>query len=338
MEMKKTRMLWMLVVCAVFAVSGCAFAADVEKVTEFEKDITFIVPFNPGAASDAYAQIIKQVGEKYINHSIILDYKPGGNTSVGTNFMLARPHDGYTISIPGNNPEYMVATGQADTYDENSYVAIGSTVSEQALLIVPASSPFRTLDEVLDFCRKNPGKLNWGGANMLGYNHFFALQTMKNGEVEFNYVPYDNAGEVMIAVLGKNVDVGSVNSSTALPYYTSGEVRVIAQGLPQRHMATLPDVPTVYETPGLEYEKYGTPFITTRSMITPADVPPEMLKAWDKLIQKVIADPVWLEWIEKRHVLPEDYMDSEKCTAFMRRNTEIIRKVYQELQASAEKK
>jgi tripartite-type tricarboxylate transporter receptor subunit TctC len=307
------------------------YSASEVEAAKFEKDIMLIVPFNPGAAADAYAQMIKKVGEKYIDHSILLEYKPGGNTSIGTTFMLARPHDGYTICIASNNPEFAIASGQVDTYDEFSIISIGSPVSEQAVLIVPARSPFKTLDDVIDFARKNPGQLNWGAAGTLGYNQFFALQTMRNANVQFNFIPYDNAGEVVIAILGNNVDVGGLNSSNALPYYESGEVRVIAQGLQKRHMPTLPDVPTVYETPGLEYEKYGTPYLTTRAIIIPADVPETMLKTWDNFLQQIITDPEWKAWVEERHVLPEEYMDGKTSTEFMRNSTKIIREVFKDL-------
>lgn len=307
--------------------------AQLDKVPEFEKDILLIVPFNPGAVSDAYAQMIKQIGEKYIDHFILLEYKPGGNTSVGINFMLTKPHDGYTISIPGNNPEYTVATGQTDTYDEFSYVSIGSPVSEQSVLIVPPGSPFKSLQDVLEFAAQHPGQLNWGGANTLGFNHFFALETMKNGNVEFNYVPYDNAGEVVLAVLGKNVDVGTVTFSTALPYYNSGEVRAIAQSLPERDMESLADVPTIYETPGLEYERYGIPFVAARPLIAHAATPEAMLEAWDRLMEKIVSDPAWIAWVEKRNVIKNSHIKGADATKLMRNNTDRIRKIYETMAA-----
>lgn len=330
--MKKISRLFLMILAlgvVLFMSATSLFAAEKLKV---EKNLVLIVPYTAGSASDAYAQMIKQLGEKYVDHSITIDYKPGGNASVGITYMLAQPHDGYTICLAGNNPEYNVATGQADTYDEFSYVGVGSVVSEQAVLIVPAGSPFNTLDDVIEFAKKNPGKLNWGGAQTLGYHHFFALQTGKNAGIQFNYVPYDNAGETLIAVLGKNIDIGSVNSSTALPYVESKEIKVIAQGLSKRDETTFPDVPTAYETPGLEFEKYGTPFITHRGSIAPADVPEEMLKMWDKLLEQVTSDPEWVTWVAKRFVLPAEYiMDGKQLTEFMRNNTAIVRKVYQEL-------
>jgi tripartite-type tricarboxylate transporter receptor subunit TctC len=135
-----------LLIIFVLCISSAAVASG--KIQEFEKDILLVVPFNPGAAADAYAQMIKKVGEKYIDHSILLEYKPGGNTIIGTTYMLMKPHDGYTICIVSNNPEYSIATGQVETFDEFSIVSIGSPVSEQAVLIVSASSPFKTLTPI----------------------------------------------------------------------------------------------------------------------------------------------------------------------------------------------
>jgi tripartite-type tricarboxylate transporter receptor subunit TctC len=333
--MKKGMILFlaMLSFMIVWAVPGSASELEAAK---FERDILIIVPYNPGAVADAYAQMIKKVGEKYLGHNILLEYKPGGNTSVGTTYMLARAHDGYTASIPGNSAEYTVATGQAESYDESDFVSVGSPANEQSVLIVPVDSPFKTLDDVVEFARKNPGQLNWGASLILGFNHFFALQTMQNAGIEFNYVPYDNAGEAVIAIMGKNVDVATVTFSTALPYYKSQEVKVIAQSLEHRDMETLPEVPTIYETPGLEYEKYGIPFVAARPLIVPSDVPKPMLKAWDNFLQQVVADSEWLEWIKTRQVLSE-YMNGEECTALIRNNVKNIRRVYEELILSKQK-
>jgi tripartite-type tricarboxylate transporter receptor subunit TctC len=112
----------------------------------------------------------------------------------------------------------------------------------------------------------------------------------------------------------------------------SGEIRVIAQGLLKRDTTTFPDVPTVYETPGLDFEKYGTPFITHRGTIAPADVPESMLQMWDQLLAQVTTDPEWVAWVAKRFVLPAEYiMNGQQLTEFMRNNTAIVRKVYGEL-------
>jgi tripartite-type tricarboxylate transporter receptor subunit TctC len=154
---------------------------------------------------------------------------------------------------------------------------------------------------------------------------------MQIGDVKFNYVPYDNAGEAVVAVLGKNIDVGAVTFSSALPYYKSGELKLIAQSLSARDVENLPDVPTIYETPGLEYEKYGIPYIAARPVITPADVPEKMLKAWDRLFQLIVADPDWIAWLEPRYVLKDSYLNGEECTKLTRNNTANVRKIYQQL-------
>jgi tripartite-type tricarboxylate transporter receptor subunit TctC len=300
------------------------------EIVTFEKDVVLVVPFNPGAAADTYAHMIKAVGEKYLGHTMLLEYKPGGTGIVGMNYMLTKPHDGYTICILGNNIENSVATGQASTFDEFDYIALGNPGGEQSVISVPANSPFKTLNDIIEFARQNPGKLNWGGAGSLSYNHFFALQTMQYADVKFNYSPYDNGGETTLAILSGNVDIGTTPTVNILPYHKSGEVRIIAQGLPQRH-ATLLDIPTVYETPSLEYEKYGTPLVSTRAILAPANIPEPIRKAWDNILGQILRDSEWEAWAKQSEVLTEIYMNSAECTESMRANTARIRKIFEKL-------
>jgi tripartite-type tricarboxylate transporter receptor subunit TctC len=98
----RTTTIVLLVGCiSVFVSLGVSvsLAATTGEIAAFEKDVVLVVPFNPGAAADTYAHMIKTIGEKYLGHTILLEYKPGGTGIVGMNYMLAKPHDGYTICI-----------------------------------------------------------------------------------------------------------------------------------------------------------------------------------------------------------------------------------------------
>jgi tripartite-type tricarboxylate transporter receptor subunit TctC len=311
-----------------------AFAAGSAEAWTFEKDITLIEPFNAGSAIDPYAQMFKQVAEKHTNVKILIEYKPGGSTNVGMNYMFSRPHDGYTVLFGAQNGEALVATEQAD-YDEFSYVAIANTCGEQMVLCVRADSPYHTLGDIIEYAKANPEKFNWGGASTMGFQQFFALQVMENAGVKFNYVPFENAGETCLNVLNGIVDSGTASVSKVIPYVEAGEMRIVAQGLAERDASLAArdpklfgDIPTVYETPGQDYNKFGMLFWTTRDLICPADVPEEALVAWDNLVNAVVQDPEWIEFVKKMGALTELYMNRPDYTAYKRQATNIYRDLY----------
>lgn len=320
MRISATLFLGMLVLAALPARAG--------EYT-FDRDITLVIAFAPGASIDSFGQKFKQVGEKYLNgKSMLIEYKPGGSTSIGMNYMLARPRDGYTIILNGNSTEFGVATGQAEGYDENDYIGLCNLASEQAVVFTHIDSPFNSFDEVVDFARKNPGRLNWGGGSTMSQNHFFALQVMAAGDIEFNYIPYENGGEVTVAVLGKNLDVGCISTGAIMPYVRDGRVKILAQGLNRRADA-LPDIPTAYETPGMDYEKFGFPYWSTRSIDAPEGCPEEVLQAWDRLILQINADPDWKEFLKSKGVLEGSFMTRPDVTKYIRQTTGNLRALYE---------
>ncbi|MDR1828558.1 MAG: tripartite tricarboxylate transporter substrate binding protein [Methylobacteriaceae bacterium] len=306
-------------------------SANAQDAGKFDKDIMLVMPFSPGASIDVYAQKFKQVGEKYLGgKKINIEYKPGGSTSVGMNYMLSRPHDGYTVILNGNSTEFGVATEQSEGYTENDYIGLCNLASEQAVVFVNSESPFNSLGDFLEAARKEPGKYKWGGGSTMSQNHFFPLQTMAIAGVEFDYIPYENGGEVMLAILGKNIDIGGISSSAAIPYRKEGKIKILAQGLDTR-AADLPDVPTAYETPGLDIAKYGFPYWSTRSIDAPADVPEAMLVEWDKLIKAIVNDQEWIDFMKSRGVPLDTFKARKEATDYIRSSTANLREVYQKM-------
>lgn len=303
---------------------------------KFEKDVTLIVPFDPGSAIDPFAQMFKQVAEKNTDVNFIIEYKPGGGTLVGMNYMFAKPHDGYTFVFGLQNSEALVATGQAD-YDEFAYTGIANTCGEQLVIVVRKDSPYESLDDIIEFAKENPGAYNWGGAGTLGFQQFFAQQVMNGAEVEFNYVPFGNAGETCLNVLNGVVDSGTVSVSKAIPYVESGDMRIIAQGLKERdpkleerNPELFGGIPTVYETPGLDYDKFGMELWTSRDIACAADTPQGAIDSMIDIAKKVAEDPEWIEFVEGMGDSTSFCKFGEDWDNYKKDVTETYRELYEE--------
>lgn len=274
-------------------------SADSDSLEFFSKDktITMINAWAAGSGIDAYAQEYIKIAQKYAESTFTIEYKSGNSGTVGMAYMKTQPKDGSVVLITGMSSEISIATGSAVDVTGDDYVGVALLAADQGTIAVPANSPFNTLDELIAYAKDHPGELTCAGSNTLSYHHFFALQLMKNAGIQFNYVAYKNNSETNVALLGGNADFGLASPSAFVAYNESGELRIIAQGFKERDMNVLPDVPTVYETPGLEFEKFGDEFMTTRMLIGPAGMTQEALDAWDALTVKVLEDPEWNEFV-----------------------------------------
>ena len=319
---------------SLFAVCGVSTpGAAAEGEYKFSKDIVFVVPGAAGSSFGAYVEMFKIVAEKngHFDHNIIVEYRPGATGMIGMNYMFARPHDGYTVVLAASNPEYLVATNQAETFDQYTYVGVGSFGFEQCVLVTAADSPFNNIDDVIAFARENPGQLNWGSSGTLGTLHFFALQVMRSAGIEVNYVPFGNAVGTNTAAAAGDIQVGGTMHSGSLALVEAGQTKHLAQGGLQRN-AAIPDIPSVFESPDLPIENFVGPFGDHRGIIAPAATPPEVLAAWDKLLYDVVHDPEYQAWGAS---LPgcdlSQFMTGAALTEHMRNSTVKLTELFKEM-------
>ena len=212
------------------------------------KPIRFVMPYPPGGSSEILARPIAIELTRQLGHPVIIDYKPGGGTTIGADFIAKSPPDGYTI--------IMLLTAHAinaslmpklpyDTVKDFSSITLAAT---QPLVVeVPAQSPVRTLQELIAADKANPGKLNYGSAgpgntSHLGVEYFNAVAGTK-----FTHVPYKGSGPMIIGLLGGDVDLAFDSLSSSLPQIQAGKFRALAVTTAQRSHV-LPQVPTVAES------------------------------------------------------------------------------------------
>ena len=340
--MKRRTKIGVILLLLCFAAGNLAAKGGTESATtdsgeaKFERDIMLIVPYSPGSANDASAQLFKRIGEKYIPFKINVEYKPGGNTSIGTMFMLSQPRDGHTVCMPSTAAEFHVATGQTEgMYDEFSYVSLGQMAAEQSFFIVHKNSPFNSFTEVINYAKANPEKIRWGASGTLSNQHFILLRIAQATGIKVTYIPYEDGGRVTTAVLGEHIEIGGIAHAVAASLRNSSEVKFLAQTLDKRD-PSYSSVPTIFETPGCEVEKLGGPFTVHRSIIAPADSPKSVLRAWDELFAKVTSDPEFTAFLQTQGI-PLSYIPGEKHTEMVRSSTQQIRELYKTMKNTIKK-
>lgn len=262
--------------------------------------IELIVPFQPGGGSDVLARTIHAIvtRERLLPVPLNVVNKPGGAGAVGLAHVAARRGDSHTlmtiidtvVSVP-LQPDY-----KGPTWRDLTIVAI--LALDDMLIVVPAASPFETIDELIAHAKANPGKLKLATNAAGGEDHIYGGLIEAATGARFTYVHTRGGAEAMQHVAGGHVDVVVPNPSETLSQLEGGLVRALAVGAPER-LQILPAVPTLKER-GIDVE-----YRMFRGVALPAGVPADVVSYWQALVAKIVATPAWKrDYIEKLAVTP----------------------------------
>ena len=240
---------------------------------------------SPWGGTDTVSRILLDPLGRKLGHQFVMDYKPGGNTVIGTNAAAHATPDGYTLLTTLD----MSATILPAVYSKLPFnpqkqltpVAVLATVP--ALLVVNPKVPARNLKELIAYDKANPGKLNYGSAVLHGQLFGEALK-MATG-LQYTYVPYKGSAEAVQALAGGHIDMLFIDIATGINFIKDGRINALAITVPKRHHS-LPDVQTVGEAgyPGLEMSVwYG--------LFAPTGTPPAIIEKLHAGLQDVAKDP-----------------------------------------------
>jgi tripartite-type tricarboxylate transporter receptor subunit TctC len=252
-----------------------------------ERTVKFVVPYPPGGFNDTLARVSAEKLGKMWNQSVVVENKPGGNTTVGNVQVAKSPPDGYTIlitplpfsALPGL---YGASLPYDALKDFTPLVWAGST---QNALVVRNDLPVQSVREFLDYARKNPGKLNYGSTGSGSSNHLSMELFMKMTSTKMAHIPYKGSAPMVTAMLGGEVDAFFDNVPNVLPHIKAGKMRAIGVSGTQRAVL-LPEVPTVAEAgvPGYEVNVWF-------GMQVPAGTPKPVVDKLNRDIVTLLKEP-----------------------------------------------
>ncbi len=218
------------------------------------RPIRYIVPFPPGGATDVISRPILEVVREELGQPVIVENIGGAGGSLGVARIARAAPDGYTIGL-GNtgamtvNPSLSAETGYDPLKD---FTPISLLTEYDNILLVPAASPVRTLQQLIDRARAAPNSVSYASAGIGSSNHLSSELLGSTARVNFLHVPYRGSAQALADLMGSRVDFMFDVASTAMPTVRGGQTRAIATTGRARH-ALLPDIPTIGETyPGFE--------------------------------------------------------------------------------------
>src|SRR5687767_3319550 len=219
-----------------------------------QKAVRFIVPFPPGGATDISARLLGEKLSQIWGQQVVIENRGGAGGGVGAAEAARAAPDGYTLFFPSGS----VMTANQHIYakmgydPEKDFVPVTNVVSGPQVLTVPASSPFKTVKDLIDFAKANPGKLNFGHAGIGSQTHLAAENFVYQAKIEAQAVPYKGEGPGLAALIGAETNFFVGNVAASIGHINGGRLRAL--GVTSKTEAPqLPGVPPIAKTvPGFE--------------------------------------------------------------------------------------
>src|SRR5688572_21602131 len=209
------------------------------------KPVTLIVPWPAGGPTDITMRSMAEAASKHLGQPIIIENKAGGGGTVGPATMAAASKpDGYTLAqMPIT--VYRLPLMQKTTWKPEDFTYIIHLTGYVFAAFAGADTPFKTWQDVIDYAKKNPGKITYGSTGSGTSLHLGMEMLAEKSGVKFTHVPFKGAAEVNAAVAGGHVMLGASGTSIK-PLVDAGKARFLNVWTAKR-VKSLPDIPTLLE-------------------------------------------------------------------------------------------
>lgn len=283
--------------------------------------VQLIVAFPAGGSTDVGARILAGMAEKDFGQPITVVNKAGAGGQIGfTEIARAKP-DGYTLgflNLPGMNTITLDPERKA-AFTIDSFIPIVNQVLDPGFIWVKGDSPYKTLADLVDAAKKNPGKLSACTTGILSDDHLAILMLQEAAKCEFRIVHFDGGAQQLTGVLGGHVDVAFDNVGSVFKRVSTGEIRGLAVTDTERSKF-LPQIPTTKEL------GFGTVISnSTRGVGAPKGTPADICKVVETAFLKAINSPEMKEKMDAVGLALKPMVGAEYA------------KYYADLQAQAKK-
>jgi tripartite-type tricarboxylate transporter receptor subunit TctC len=308
----------------VTALAAFALPSGEARAAYPDKPIRFIVPSAPGGSPDVIMRLLMNQMSSQMGVPIVIENKPGGSYFIGTTEIARAAPDGYTLGY-GNIVSLAInqALFSKVPYDvDRDLTLVSNAVNVYNILTVSNSLPVKSLPELIEHARRNPGKLTMASAGNGTTGHLGGELFKAMAGVYMVHVPYRGSPQAINDLISGEVQVMFDNSASIAPHVQAGRVRALGVSGPKR-LDAFPDLPAIAEVvPGYETVAWG-------GIIGPAGLPPEVVGRLQSELKKALQAPAVRETLAKLQV-GIDGGTSEEFRALVKRETpkwaEVVRR------------
>jgi tripartite-type tricarboxylate transporter receptor subunit TctC len=259
------------------------------------KNITVIIPFAGGSASDVVSRILFDKMSKNMGQPIIVENRPGAGGNSGTGAAAKAAPDGYTLVGGGSGPVAAnLALYKVLGYDpEKDFEMISPFAGFTIVVVASKNVPIKSLEELVEYAKANPGKLNYGSVGIGSSQHLAGEFFSQINGVKLTHVPYRNIAQYGPDLIAGQVPLGfQWFPNVAGPLQAQGALALAVAG--DAHLPTIPDTPTTTEAGLPDYKERGW-----FALLAPAKTPKPILERLSKEVAAAIKDPAVKAGFEK---------------------------------------
>lgn len=250
--------------------------------------ITMVVPFSAGGASDNVARPLAQAMSKISGQRVIVLNKPGASSQIGISYVAEAKPDGYTIllALPNilSNPFANRLTGKDTPYRVDQFAPIARVTSDPTILAVRADSKWKSIQDLITDAKANPGKYSYGSAGLYSPAHISALLFLHAAGLDILHIPYNGGGELTVATLGGQVDMGFNTNATLSQHFRANKLRPLVVQSDER-LANIPDTPSTKDL------GYDASYAYWAGIFAPAGTPQDIQEKLRELVAAAVKHP-----------------------------------------------
>lgn len=272
-----------------------------------ERSVKMIIAYSAGGGTDIAARTLVPYIEDHLGADITVVNRPGAGGEVGfTELANAKP-DGYTIGFI-NTPNVVTIPIERDTrYELEDFTPVASVVDDPAGFNVNPDSELKTLGELIEYAKANPGDITYGTTGVGSDDHLAALALERQAGIKMTHVPFPGSSDVRQALMGGHIDLGIFNMGEASNDAAAGRVISLAQGAEER-WEKAPDVPTLKE------QGYDLVIGSNRGIAAPSGVPEDIVDTLSEAVAAAMEEEEFKAAADKQ-ALPLSYQSPKDYQA-----------------------
>jgi tripartite-type tricarboxylate transporter receptor subunit TctC len=250
------------------------------------RPIKIIVPYAAGGAVDIVARSIGQPLGEALKQPVIVDNRPGASANIGMEMAAKAAPDGYVLLMASNGIATNMALFPSLAFDgRRDFTAIARIGYAPLVIVVPSSSPVKSLKDLIAMAKSEPGELTYASAGNGSSGHLAGELLKSTARIDVLHVPYKGGAPAITDLLGERISFMPINPVEVLAHIRSGRLRALAVASDKR-FPLLPDVPTAAEAglPGYEASVWW-------GLVAPAKTPPEIVRKLNAETNAALADP-----------------------------------------------
>lgn len=250
-----------------------------------EKPITLIVPFPAGSGTDAVGRIFAAELGQILGQQVIVENKPGANATIAAQYVARAKPDGYTLFVTTNTSHsaapFLMKNVPYDPVKDFTPIARGGNLP--FLLVANPKQPYTTVKELVDYARKNPGKVTYASGNSTG---IVAGGTLAHrAGIDILHVPYKGTPQALTDLVGGQVNIMFTDLASGLPFVQSGQLRALAVSTAERS-TIVPDLTSMREAGVSDFD-----LNSWNGYFGPAGLPPEIVTKLNAAINQIVNKP-----------------------------------------------